>query len=75
MNIDGRRVLGIRIRFHNHAPQQLAIRLAFHQQAADELRGNLLGGAAEEGLGESREGGGGYGNGFGDGKYSDKHLV
>ena len=35
----------------------------------------LLGGAAEEGLGESREGGGGYGNGFGDGKYYDKHLA
>ena len=26
-----------------------------HQQAADELRGNLLGGADEEGVGEGRE--------------------
>ena len=26
--------------------------LAFHQQAADELGGNLLGGAAKEGVGE-----------------------
>ena len=26
--------------------------LALHQQAANELGGNLLGGAAEEGLGE-----------------------
>ena len=26
--------------------------LAFHQQAADEVGGNLLGGAAEEGVGE-----------------------
>ena len=48
----GRVVLRIRLRFHNHAPQQLAIRLAFHQQAADELGGNQLGGAGEEGVGE-----------------------
>ena len=54
-------VLRIRFRFHNHAPQQLAIRLAFHQQAADELGGNLLGGAGEEGLGEVLGGRGGYG--------------
>ena len=26
--------------------------MAFHQQAADELGGNLLGGAAKEGVGE-----------------------
>jgi len=44
--------MGIRLRFHNHTPQQLAIRLALHQQAADELGGNLLGGAGEEGWGE-----------------------
>ena len=49
--VAGGLLLGIRLRFHNHAPQQLAIRLAFHQQAADELGGNLLGGAGEEGLG------------------------
>jgi len=41
-------LLGIRLRFHHHAPQQLAIRLALHQQAAEELRRNLLGGAGEE---------------------------
>jgi len=29
--------------------------LALHQQAADELGGNLLGGAGEEGLGEVLE--------------------
>ena len=52
-------VLGIRLRFHNHTPQQLAIRLAFHQQAADELRGDDLGGASEEGLGEVLGGRGG----------------
>ena len=53
--------LAIRLRFHNHAPQQLAIGLALHQQAADELGGNLLGGAGEEGLGEVLGGRGGYG--------------
>jgi hypothetical protein len=50
--VTGGLVLGIRLRFHNHAPQQLAIRLALHQQAADEVGGNLLGGAGEEVLGE-----------------------
>ena len=50
--------------FHNHAPQQLATFLAFHQQAADELGGNLLGGAGEEGLGEVLGGRGGYGGGL-----------
>ena len=43
-------VLGIRLRFHNHAPQQLAIGLAFHQQAADQLRCHFFCGAAEDGL-------------------------
>ena len=59
--------LAIRLRFHNHAPQQLAIGLAFHQQAADQLGGNLLGGAGEEGLGEVLGGRGGYGSGLGSG--------
>ena len=60
-------VLLIRLRFHNHAPQQLAIRLASHQQAADELGGKLLCGAAEELFGKHREvldGRGGYGCGL-----------
>ena len=35
-----------------------------HQQAADQLGGNLLGGAAEEGLGEVLGKGGGYGSCF-----------
>ncbi len=55
--------LGIRLRFHNHAPQQLASGLAFHQQAADELGGNLLGGVGEEGVGEVLGGRGGFGGG------------
>jgi len=58
-------VLRIRLRFYNHAPEQLAIYLALHQQAADELGGNLLGGAGEEALGERWEGLGGYGSSFG----------
>jgi hypothetical protein len=45
-------VLRIRLRFHNHAPQQLAIGLAFHQKASDELGGDDLSRAGEEGLGE-----------------------
>ena len=38
--------------FHNHAPEQLAIELAFHQEASDEVGGDQLGRAGEEGLGE-----------------------
>ena len=56
-------VLRIRLRFHKYAPQQLAIGLPFHQQAADELRCNLLGWAGEEGLGKVLGGRGGYGSG------------
>ena len=43
--------------------------VARHQQAADEVGGNLLGGAGEEALGEDWEvvgGRGGYGSGLGD---------
>ena len=58
-------VLRIRLRFHNHAPQQLAIRLALHQQAADQIRCNHLCWATEEGLGEVLGGRGGYGSGLG----------
>jgi len=50
--VAGGLLLGIRLRLHNHTPQQLATFLALHQQAADELRGNHLGRAGEEGLGE-----------------------
>ena len=63
--VTGGLVLRIRLRFHNHAPQQRATFLAFHQQAADELGGDLLGGAGEEALGEVLGGRGGYGGGFG----------
>ena len=63
MPVAGRLVFGIRLRFHNYAPQQLAIGLAPHQQAADEVGCNLLGGAGEEGLGESWELRYGYGSG------------
>jgi len=53
--VAGGLLLGIRLRFHNHAPQQLAIGLAFHQQAADGFGGDQLGGAGEEGLRECWE--------------------
>ncbi len=56
MPVAGGVVLAIRLRFHNHAPHQLATFLAFHQQAADELGGDDFGGAGEEGLGECWEG-------------------
>ena len=39
--------------------------LSPHQQAADELRGNHLGGAGEEGLGKVLGGLGAYGSGLG----------
>ena len=48
-------VLGRRLRFHHHTPQQAAVCLAFHQQAPDELGGNHLSGAGEEGWGEGWE--------------------
>jgi len=59
-------VLGIRLRFHNHAPKQAPVLLAFHQQAADEVGGDQLGGTGEEATGEGWEvldRRGGYGNG------------
>jgi len=62
--VAGGLVLRIRLRFHKYAPQQFAIFLAFHKQAADELGGDHLGGAREEGWGEVLGGRGGYGSGF-----------
>ena len=47
-------VLGIRLRFHNHAPQRLATFVALHQQAGGELAGYDFCRAAEEGLGNKR---------------------
>jgi len=70
--VAGGLVLRIRLRFHNHAPQRLAIRLALHQQAADELGGDDLGGAGVEGWGKVLGGRGGYGSGLGDGM---KHIL
>ena len=59
-------VLGIRLRFHNRAPQEVAIGLAFHQKATDEVGSNLFGGAGEEGVREGLGKGGGYGSGLGE---------
>ena len=72
-------VLGIRLGFHHHAPEQAAVLLAFHQQAADELGGDQLGRAGEKALGKGWEilgdGLGGYGSGFGDGGISISAMV
>ena len=60
-------VLGIRLCFNNHTPQQAAVVLAFHQPAAHQIGGNDLGRTAEEGLREGWEERcdelGGYGSG------------
>ena len=58
-------VLGIRLRFHNRAPQEVAIGLAFHQKATDEVGSNLFGGAGEHGVSAGLATGGGYGRGWG----------
>ena len=57
-------ILGIRLRFHNHAPEQAAVLLAFHQQAANQLGCDHLGRATEEGVRERLGKGGGYGSGY-----------
>ncbi len=64
MPVTGRFALAIRLRFHNHPPKQLATLLALHQQAADQLGGDLLGGAGEETLGEVLGERGGFGSGL-----------
>ena len=48
-------VLGIRLRFHHHTPEQAAVCLAFHQPAANQLRGNDLRWTTEEGVGQGWE--------------------
>ena len=48
-------VLGIGLCFHNHAPEQAAVCLAFQQPTANQLRGNDLRWAGEEGAGKGRE--------------------
>ena len=65
--VTGRVILGIRLGFHNHAPEQAAVLLAFHQQAANQLGCDHLGRATEEGVRERLGKGGGYGSGWGDG--------
>ena len=68
ITVAGRVVLRIRLGFHHHAPKQAAVLLAFHQQATNQVGGDQLGGAGEEGLGERWEilsdGRGGYGSGY-----------
>ena len=55
MPVAGRLALAIRLRFHNHAPEQLATLLAFDQEAADEVGSDHLGGTGEEGFREGWE--------------------
>jgi len=62
--VAGGLLLGIRLGFHHHAPEQLATFLAFHKQAADELGGDHFGRVGEEGWGEVLGGRGGYGSGL-----------
>ena len=45
-------VLGIRLRFHHHTPQEAAVCLPFHQPAANQVGGNNLRWTAEEGVGQ-----------------------
>ena len=56
-------VLGIRLRFQHHTPEQAAVYLPFHQPTANQLRGNDLRWAGEEGLGEGLGKRGGCGMG------------
>ena len=46
--VTGGLLLGIRLRFHHHTPQQAAVGLAFEQAAADEFRPHQLSGARVE---------------------------
>ena len=64
-------VLGIRLRFHHHTPEQAAVCLVFHQPAANHRRGDDLRWTAEEGVGKGRESVGGYGSGFWDKSLSE----
>jgi hypothetical protein len=61
-------LLGIRLGFHHHSPEQAAVLLAFHQQATDEVGSDQLGRAGEKALGKGWEvlsdGLGGYRSGL-----------
>ena len=61
-------VLGIRLRFHHHTPQEAAVCLPFHQPAANQVGGNNLRWTAEEDLRQGWEilgnGLSGYGSGY-----------
>ena len=65
--------------FHHHAPKKAAVLLAFHQQATNQVGGDELGRAAEEGLGERwgllADGLGGYGSGLGGGAAYEGNIF
>jgi len=48
ITVAGGLLLGIRLRFHHHTPQQLAICLALHQKAADEFGATCSAGRAKK---------------------------
>ena len=52
ITVTSRVVLGVRLRFHDYAPEQGAVELAFHQPAAHQIRSHDLCSAAEEGVGQ-----------------------
>ena len=53
MPVAGRFALAIRLRFHNHSPEQLAIGLAFHYQAADHSDATTTAGRAKKAWGRA----------------------
>ena len=48
-------VLGLRLRFNDHTPEQADVVLACHQPAVHQIGGNDLRWTVEEGLGEGWE--------------------
>ena len=46
--VAGGLILGIRLSFNDHAPEQAAVVLAFHQSATNQVGGNQLRWTAEE---------------------------
>jgi hypothetical protein len=55
MAVAGGLRLGIHLRFHDQAPEQLAVGLAFQKAAADQLQRHHLGGPGKKRLGRRRK--------------------
>ena len=65
-------VLGIRLRFNHHAPEQAAVCLAFHQPATNQVGSDQLGRAGKKALGK---GWGVLGDGLGSGYGSGLRVL